>query len=397
MTPSVIKALRLGPKFTLLLLLVFIIGSAIGGFVLSHVLLKRAQAQVVSEGLMLMETIDAVRDYTNAELRGVIETSLDTNEFVPHTVPSYSSRRVFETLRDNADYKDVLYKEAMFNPTNVSDRADPFEEDLIRYFQNHPDIKERSDFQHLPVRGDVFFSARPIVINEQSCLECHGVPEDAPPAMIAQYGSENGFGWQVGSIAGAQVIYVPSADVFQAARQSSVTVMGVFLGIFSVAVLAINALLKPTVIQPVQYLARVSQRLSQADGEDGDDPHIYEEQLKAVATRKDELGQLARIFRRMVQDVINRERQLREQVKALRIEIDQARRAKEVAQITESDYFQDLQKKAKAFQRRNRKPSVENDALDASADAETVPPENLGTPETDIHSASSDSDPLRAD
>ena len=70
------------------------------------------------------------------------------------------------------------------------------------------------------------------------------------------------------------------------------------------------------------------------------------ETLTRVAARRDELGQLARVFQRMAREVRARERRLKQEVQQLRIEIDEVRTTRQVAEITETDYFQDLQRKA---------------------------------------------------
>jgi two-component system, cell cycle response regulator len=67
--------------------------------------------------------------------------------------------------------------------------------------------------------------------------------------------------------------------------------------------------------------------------------------LDRVAGRDDALGQLARVFQRMAREVYAREQALKKQVQQLRIEIDETRAARQVAEITETDYFQDLQRK----------------------------------------------------
>ncbi len=69
--------------------------------------------------------------------------------------------------------------------------------------------------------------------------------------------------------------------------------------------------------------------------------------LAGVAARRDALGNLARVFQRMAQEVYLREQRLKQQIQSLRIEIDQSKRARQVAEITETDYFQQLQRKAK--------------------------------------------------
>src|SRR5215470_16050583 len=76
------------------------------------------------------------------------------------------------------------------------------------------------------------------------------------------------------------------------------------------------------------------------------------ESLDEVARRSDELGQLAQVFQEMAHQVYAREQQLQRQVQQLRIEIDQERRAREVAEITESEYFQQLLGKADELRHR---------------------------------------------
>ena len=68
--------------------------------------------------------------------------------------------------------------------------------------------------------------------------------------------------------------------------------------------------------------------------------------LADVATRTDALGQLARVFSRMASEIYAREQRLKQQVQQLRIELDDARQAQQVAEITESEYFQQLEARA---------------------------------------------------
>lgn len=78
-------------------------------------------------------------------------------------------------------------------------------------------------------------------------------------------------------------------------------------------------------------------------------------ELTAVGDRTDELGTLARVFVRMASEVASREKQLRQEVERLKVEIDDARKKEQVAEITETTYFQDLQQKAATLRRRMRK------------------------------------------
>jgi hypothetical protein len=54
---------------------------------------------------------------------------------------------------------------------------------------------------------------------------------------------------------------------------------------------------------------------------------------------------MARVFSRMAVEVQARETALKQQVKALEIQIDQTKRNQQVEEITETEFFRDLQRK----------------------------------------------------
>jgi len=96
--------------------------------------------------------------------------------------------------------------------------------------------------------------------------------------------------------------------------------------------------------QEVEYLRQV-ERLTEAAAaveENRFDAHS----LAPVAARTDALGNLARVFQRMAREVRLREERLKRQVQELRIQIDETRQAKKVAEITETDYFRQLRQQA---------------------------------------------------
>jgi CRP/FNR family cyclic AMP-dependent transcriptional regulator len=82
------------------------------------------------------------------------------------------------------------------------------------------------------------------------------------------------------------------------------------------------------------------------------------ESLDEVAARDDQLGQLARVFQHMVRGVDSREQRLKREVAELRIEVDKSKQARQVAEITETDYFRNLREKASHL-RAGRKDKIE--------------------------------------
>ncbi len=102
--------------------------------------------------------------------------------------------------------------------------------------------------------------------------------------------------------------------------------------------------------QEIDYLRQVGQVTAAAAAIKNNT--FQTESLDEVASRSDELGQLAQVFQEMALQVYAREQRLQQQVQQLRIEIDQTRKAREVADITDSEYFQQLL--GKADELRNR-------------------------------------------
>lgn len=93
-----------------------------------------------------------------------------------------------------------------------------------------------------------------------------------------------------------------------------------------------------------EYLEQVGRVVDAAAAVEVDD--FEPESLDGVAARDDALGQLARVFQRMAREIFERERRLKAQVQQLRIEIDEAKAAQKVEEITDTDYFRELQQKA---------------------------------------------------
>jgi two-component system cell cycle response regulator len=75
------------------------------------------------------------------------------------------------------------------------------------------------------------------------------------------------------------------------------------------------------------------------------------ETLDEPARRDDALGKLARVFERMAREVRAREERLQQQVTELRIEIDEARQAAKVAEVTDTEYFKELRAQAAELRR----------------------------------------------
>jgi phosphoserine phosphatase RsbU/P len=137
---------------------------------------------------------------------------------------------------------------------------------------------------------------------------------------------------------------IQSTRSFLAAQSS--TVEGEFAILVVLIVLAAGAAtvsLSRTITRRLEHLSRAAQELEAGTLSD-DDIRVLQQ-----SDGGDEIASLMRLFARTAAGVKRREAELREQVQSLHIEIDRTKAAEEVAEITESDYFRDLQTKAEGM------------------------------------------------
>src|SRR5271169_3748140 len=133
--------MKLLTKFNLVLLVFF----GISGFIISHMaysfLTRNAREQVLQQAELMMASARATRDYTSEQIKPLLlkNPEHETN-FLPQTVPAFSATTIFNSMRKT--YPSYSYREATLNPTNLVDRADDWETDIIRYFNDHPDDKK---------------------------------------------------------------------------------------------------------------------------------------------------------------------------------------------------------------------------------------------------------------
>jgi Protein of unknown function (DUF3365) len=193
----------------------------------------------VKRGFQLgqQHAFSALEDFLNS-IKGKSDELLDT-EFHPQSVPAFAATEIFGYLREK--FPNYFYKEATLNPTNPRDRATDWETDIVNQFRADAGHREMSATRDTP-NGISLFLARPITVNNVSCLECHSTAEKAPVEMIKLYGTANGFDWKLDDIIGAQIVSVPLSVPLQIAQGAFVNLLWWFVGAFLVILIVANLL-----------------------------------------------------------------------------------------------------------------------------------------------------------
>jgi methyl-accepting chemotaxis protein len=254
--------MKLLTKFNLILLMLFGIGGVIVSQVTYRFLINNARRAVLREAELMMASAKAVRDYTASDLAPLLEQNPQhKTKFLAETVPAFGAISTFNKLRQK--YPDYTYREATINPTNPEHRATDWEADVIGFLRDHPEQKQVSGERETPV-GPSMYLATPIAA-DPTCLECHSHPSAAPPAMIASYGSNNGFGWKPGSIVAAQIISVPMSLPVQNAKQTFHVLLICLVITLIVTIVGLDTAVYFIVIRPLKLVSDTADRVSKGE------------------------------------------------------------------------------------------------------------------------------------
>ena len=245
-------------KFNIALGAIFLLAFGVAAFVAHSVLQSNARDEILRTARLMMEAAGATRDYTNVQIKPLLETQLKYT-FLPQTVPAFAATEQFNELRKK--HADFSYKEATLNPTNPRDRATDWETDVINQFRLSPTTTEATGERETPT-GRTLFLARPIQIKSQACLECHSTVDAAPKTMLDLYGNANGFGWKLNDVIGMQVVSVPTAVPIARANEAFRTFMIMLALVFLLMIVLLNAMLYLIVIKRVTRLSRVADQVS---------------------------------------------------------------------------------------------------------------------------------------
>jgi HAMP domain-containing protein len=290
------KDFSLGKKLTLLMLAIFLAGIIASSFVYYNVLFGYAKNELNTQANLLISTLDSARKYTNDRVTPLLQKQSE-DKLLLESIPAFASSSVFHVLADvyKDKYGGYVYKDAMLNPTNPKDLATNEEIKIIEKFnQQHQVGGSKIDEGFLSIDGeDHFYTARPIIITQASCLQCHSTLEKAPQALKVlyqqgKYQGNAGFGWELNEVIGTKIVYVPADKVYQSTRQSFILVLGIFIGIFAAAILLVNLWLKQYVVRPLNRITQVAEAVSLGD-------------MEADFEKKsnDEVGRLAEAFTRL--------------------------------------------------------------------------------------------------
>ena len=250
--------MKLRAKFNLAIILAMAVGYGGAGLLLYNLSISNARQEVLENARVMMSAANAVQAYTDQQVVPI--TGLEQNgSFVTAAVPFYAAKTAFKSL--HAQFPAYSLAEVAINPTNKEDTPTDWQADFITEFRNTPGATEQVGERDTPT-GAVLDLAQPISVSDPSCLACHSTPAVAPASMIAKYGSDNGFGWTLGEIVGAQIVSVPLDLPLARAHAAFESFMAILAVVFVVVLLILNLLLHFIVIRPLVKVSTIANAVS---------------------------------------------------------------------------------------------------------------------------------------
>jgi len=220
------KSSGLQTRFLIGLAAILIVFSAIASTAIYFQSKNRIEEDAFRQAELVMTAMEANRSYVREVLRPKMYRTIDEDNFIIEAMSSsYISRAVMDRFQEKVS--DFNYRRVAINARNPDFEAKGQELEMIRYFNENPEI---SEWHGITVKDEnrYFMHFRPVKFRT-SCFHCHGDPEKAPATIIDTYGEKRGFFRKADKVIG--VISV-GLSVEKSLIKVKETAISVFISIF---------------------------------------------------------------------------------------------------------------------------------------------------------------------
>lgn len=265
-----------------LLLLVVLIANAAAYFV---ILQNMYYQELESQAKTVVANVEAFgawvsrsgRVWTRAEDQDFLsrievqEVGQPDNVFHFHSKnPALATREFSEVVAQSQS--PAKFRMTSHNVMNPNNKPDAFE---LRALEA---IQKGNLTQYSEHGKDVYRFASPVV-HVASCISCHGDAANAPQDVLEVYGSENGFGFKEGDLAGVISVTLPKRTIVQ----STLTMFSFAeAAIIFISILPILWFVRKAVILPVRRITFVAESISKGKEADIDAAELSPESANEI-------------------------------------------------------------------------------------------------------------------
>lgn len=269
------KRTSVAKKFNLVLISFYLLSILIAAPMVYLVTERQVNAQAKQELTMLVDMVKSIQSYIAKHMRPfLIEKGLFHSPGFSGIVATSLIAEQFKELQPG-----YYIKNASDNPLNQQNLPQPFENQLLTKFRENRSLDSAIETGVLNGKP-MLVSAAP-KLSAKGCMRCHGDPAKAPEQITEQYGTTTGYNYKLEDVVGVSVVGVPLGDVQALAMERSLIVVGTLTALFTVIFIAINIMVKNSLVKPMLQAAQTAQEIAE-----GKVDHPVE------VTRNDEIGDL---------------------------------------------------------------------------------------------------------
>jgi|GEM_PF-948271 hypothetical protein len=221
-----------------------------GGLLLSALSFWNTRRLLMAEALtkseVILQEVEAIRSYVKEELRPKMYELHGRDTFI---IEAMSTTYISTSIMDRfaRSMPSYIYRRASVNPHNPRNLADPFEEEMLDWFEED---SSRMFWQGIVQKdGEEFFVSMVPDYFTPACIRCHGKAEDAPQSLLARYGKNGGFRFRSGDLAGIDSVAIPVSASLREAWQGSLFIFMITLVTTVVWLWLLNLLFHRLVIE----------------------------------------------------------------------------------------------------------------------------------------------------
>jgi PAS domain S-box-containing protein len=252
--------------------------------------------------ILASEAIQA-REYLSSQLQaGQIELSEKRYEMIPVLASTRIGERVAQDLGYSIHQISDRYR-------NVKNAPDFFESEMLKKFYADSVLKE--DYAITTFQGEPVLRYLQPFPAEQSCLECHGEPKDAPNYIKKLFppDKDQAYNYKIGEIIGAASVTIPmeklKRQIYANLRNDILHSAGIFLALIT----CLGILIRAVVTRPLGQLGSVI----------GDIVRTGRFLKKIPQRGHDEIGNLIEGFNQMIDRLRKQTEELKESESRFRV------------------------------------------------------------------------------
>ncbi len=238
---------------------------------------EATEAVLLEESRVLVQEMDAVWNFISIN-QDVINYTFDGEYEYKRLHCAIAGKSVAAFFSQNSDYE---IRFTNIEPRNRHNSPDSYEKHALELFADGSGTEYYYGFEDSD-EGSVFRYVSAMKVTEH-CVECHGTPAgEIDPTGYAKEG------WEIGDLAGAVSVTVPTDVYFENMRTAVVNNVLFFVAIMLCMAIIIYVVLTRLITNPLERLQRSFAKMS--DGSPSDPPDAAEEMNPIYTTREiDEL------------------------------------------------------------------------------------------------------------